>query len=275
MWPFESSRQETLRIGRLAIERWRGAPGQLECVASHALAAPLTASRWSGLGAALNALHADKPASPVTLLLESACMPVIAVEAGAALWKPEQMLALARHRLHALHAESGPPAPDWDIRIDYRAGDPAALAFCMAPSLRQALLDAATAAGFTCRRLLPALAWGLGAIRPVARHHGWLAWEEQDRTLLAGVRAGTVHSLNAAALRTTDGASVLRQVASERMRRGVLQLDVPVLATRWHGAADSPASRAGAGVAWFDLDRGSAPGAVAASALPRRVAAQP
>lgn len=269
MWPFEPSRQETLRIGRFAAERWRGAPGRLEHVASHALPPTPPGSarggRGSAFGEALGALYADKPATSITVLLESACMPVMAVEAGASLWRPEQMLALARHRFAALHGEPGAVAADCDVRLDYRAGDPTALAFCLPPSLRAALLEAGVAAGLRVRRVLPAFAWGLASIGPVARHQGWLAWQEQDRMLLAQVRKARVSSLDAAAAPAIESTALLQRVASACVRRGVLQVDAPILATRWRSdAGDPPAHAVDPRVTWLEI----APGPPATTSVP-------
>ena len=272
MWPLEPAARHHLRIGRHAVEHWVEKSRRLECVAmqplparSHAIA---QAGRWPDLEAALVALFVDQPKPGVTLLLESALMPVLLVEAGRELWRPAQMQALLRHRLDALYAQPGSASEPWETRIDFIAGEPTALGFGIQASLKTALVAACAAAQVECRRMLPALAWGLDRLdlaRRVSAQRCWLGWTEQDRLLLAQIDAGRVMSLNAAAAPTVDSAAIERQVASEQFRQGAPR-EGKVLATRWNAQQRPGLVKAASiadAVSWIDIGQ---PGLATASA---------
>jgi len=274
VWPLESSAREYLRVGRESLERWSGRSGRLDCVAHHELPARAyehaATAPGAELQAALRVLYADKPLCGVTLLVESALMPTLLLEAGLELWTPTQMTMLLRHRLSSLYAKPGATTAAWDVRIDFLAGESHGLGFGMDSSLRYTLVQACSSAGIKCRALLPALAWGLNRLQSMRYfpERGWLAWAEQDRLLLTRVEAGRVRSLNAAAMLTTDSSTIMRQIEIEQLRCGVPPAEA-IVATTWNA---SPAGQRSTteGLIWLDIGREVEPRAAPDSALSRK-----
>ncbi len=266
MWPLEPSSREYLRVGGKSIERWMGTASRLDCIASHPLLRrsheSMRSANWPELEAGLRTVYADKPRSAVTLLLESALMPALLLEAGPELWAPAQVQALLQHRLVALYGAPGEPPDAWDTRIDHLAGEQFTLGFGLRTSLKHTILSACASVGIDCRRLLPAFAWGLSRLngaKELPERRGWLGWAEQDRLLLAHLESGRAVTLNAAARIATDSAAIVRQVETERVRCGLAQSG-PIVATRWSNASHDAgmATRTiGQAVTWIDIGHGT------------------
>ena len=257
MWQRKRSPRHYVRIGRHAIERWVDRSSGLECVDLRTLPEggmpPTTADIDTGLRAILQ----DPTRTRVTLLLESALMPALLIEAGADLWRPTQIQSLLRHRLDALYTQPGKQAHAWETRVDFAAGEPAALGFGLPATLKDTLGQACASARVDCRGMLPALAWGLdrlGATRQLRAPQGWLGWAEQDRLLLVNFRRNRVTELNAAAVRIADSTAIQRQVAGECVRRGFSHEGV-VVATRWDAHSVNEVPSGTDSVTWVDIGR--------------------
>ena len=263
MWPLEPSSREYLRICRDGVERWTGRSAPLEFVAHCAVPARAyvlaAAGQRADLETSLRGLYAEAPRSAVTLLVETALMPALLIEAGAELWSPSQMRTLLRHRLNHLYAKPNSPVEAWDTRIDFVAGESHGLGFGMRTSLRHALVHSCASVGIECRALLPALAWGLHRLRSsrqLTARGTWLCWAEQDRRLLARIEAGRVRTLNAAAGLARDSSGVAKQIKIEQSRWGLASTTGVILATDWNSNAAPAAARKGTsgdGVSWVDI----------------------
>lgn len=255
MWRLRrSSVREVLRIGRVAVERWKELPGGLACVASQPL--PLNpAYRLAQLPQAIETLFGQGGVSArVTVILESAWLPMMLVETGYAVWRRAEVEALLRHRFALLHDEPLNPVRDWDIRLDHHAGSPQALGYGFSPHLREALADAARRVGHEWESLLPAWVWGWQ--RALPRRHlssqiGHWAWEEQDRMLLGSFEKGRLVALNAAALPCGNTESLLREVQTHAVRSGLPTSELSVVATTWQAAEELPVHTEG--VVWQGL----------------------
>lgn len=268
MWPLDRmSVTEYLRIGRHSVDRWAGSSLTLSLVDSCALPAD------SGLDAdnllpALRALYPNRPQAVVTVLLESAWLPLLLVEAGPALWTSAQVEPLLRHRLDMIHGTTRASTSGWDLRVDYRPGERFALGYGMPPLLKQALADTGDALGLEWAALLPAFAWGLDRLRPT-RHwsgrSGWWVWPEQDRLLVARITSNRVVALNAGASCSDDPAQITHLVDVERLRCGLPASVEPIGAATWAPARfpTNPTDRVGwiaiAGRSQAHADPGTVP----------------
>jgi hypothetical protein len=145
---------------------------------------------------------------------------------------------LARHRLAQLHLPPGVPADDWGLRLDHRPGDVHAMGYGLAPSTRQAVLDAMTAAGRRAASLQPAWAWARQRLarRGSGLRTGWWGWVEQDRALLGRLERGRVTALNAGAPVPGDEGELARLFAVEAARCGLREGDAALM-TRWQDLA--------------------------------------
>jgi len=254
VWPFSrSSEGECLRIGRHAVERWKSVDGGLVLQAEHALPRDAT-PQPQDLGAAIQALYPGASETPITLILESAWLPVMWVDTGATVQRAAQLEALVRHRFGLHYSDSADPVANWELRIEHRAGSGHALAYGLAPQLKQALLEAVRASGLASVALSPALSWGLDRLRPAktwARATGWWLWPEQDRTLVARLVGDAVMGFNPGAALAIDEAALLRLVEAEGVRLGVTSTAEPIAAATW--VAAPRAARIGGRLAWFEL----------------------
>jgi hypothetical protein len=269
VWPLDRPRSnECLRIGRHAVERWKGVEGTLSLQSEHALP-QVAAPQPQHLTGAIKALYSTVPPAPVTLVLESAWLPVMLVDTGAALLRAAQIDALVRHRFCQHYSDGPHPVAAWELRIEHRAGSRYAFAYGMTPRLKQTLIDAAHAVGLEWAAMTPALAWGMERLRSakaLPRLNGWVAWPEQDRTLLVRVVSNEVGGFNAGAARVSDEPGLLRLIDAESVRLGVESLE-PVVAATWVPVPRAP--RSGERVTWRDV-RGQG-GLSIAPALPTAI----
>lgn len=256
MWPFDqhfdrrSNSAEALRLGRQTLERWAEGPrGTLSLVASQ----PWTfnpADPTAGLVDALRALGMGEAKGRVTLLLESAWLPVVLADTGAVMLRATQVEALIRHRLGLNFASSHSPVSSWELRIEQRAGAPYAVAFGLAPHIKQGVLAAGESVGVTWHSLQPALSWAAQHLRPALRHAWWVL-AEQDRLLVAQISGGEMVSLNPGAETVHDEAGVLRLIESEAVRCGMPPDELPIVVSYWPGSMPQlPASKR---VTWWPL----------------------
>jgi len=250
VWPLSrSSTHECLRFGLLAAERWAGQGGALKRVASVALPAHAI-NEPECLGAALSELCVGKPQGKVSLVLESAWLPLVLVGVGDTLLAPTEAQALMRHRLGSNHGSQGDELSAWDIRVDYRAGERFALGYGLAPHVRQVLLSAAELAGLQLCGLVPAFTWGWQRLQSPLKT-GWWVWPEQDRMLLARVEGGRLVAFNPAASLVDTGPAVEQLVHAEAARWGLLANAGTVTVASWHSPAQLPARSPG--LTWRSL----------------------
>jgi hypothetical protein len=238
----QPSSREVLRLGRVAVERWQEVPGGLVCVATRPLAADAV-DRFEELPSAIEALFGASKGAHVTVVVESAWLPVMRVETGPAVWRRAEVEALLRHRLGLLYDEPSDPVREWDMRIDHRAGESWALGYGFSPRLREALAEAARLTGHEWASLSPAWAWGWQRMRP-QRHWagktGHWAMHEQDRMLLGSFEAGRLIALNAAATVCDSSESLMQELVSHGARSGLAPVEWPCAATTWRAAGDLP-----------------------------------
>lgn len=261
MWPLKRAPiGECLRIGRHAVQRWQAVDGTLSLLSEHALPQD-AAPNSQRLAEALGALYPTSSGKPITVLLESAWLPVTLVDTGPILLRATQVEALARHRFGLHYADSNDPVAAWDLRIEHRAGSRHALAYGLPPSVKQTLVDAARTLGLEWAAMTPAMAWELERLRPSRtwpRSDGWLLWPEQDRTLVARIESNELCGLNPGAQRADDEPDLLRLVDAECVRLGVVSIAAQIVAAIW---GPVPRTARGGRVTWFDVRGQAAPGA--------------
>jgi hypothetical protein len=255
---------DVLRIGRMAVERWADRRGGLRRVAAVPLAVE-PATKFAQLGEAIRSLLAGGAGPQVHAVLESAWVPVMLVETGTAVWRPADVEALLRHRMGLLYDEPADPVAAWDVRVDHRAGERHALGYGFSPRLREALAEAASAAGCEWSSLMPAWAWGWRRVRPDrgwTKGQGHWAWHEQDRLLIGSFDAGRPVALNAAAPACHRADDLMQAVTAHRVRTGQSGTEAHVAATAW--TCDGPPPPSTKQVAWHVLAAADASAKVAA-----------
>ena len=124
MWPFDrigrGPDNEVLRIGRIAAERWARSSAGLTVTASAAL--PTGRSlKPSDLAPAIAELYRDKPSAGISLVLESAWLPIMLVDTGTSVLSTRQIQMLVRHRLGP-HVQLRAPSGQRSYDVD-RVGD--------------------------------------------------------------------------------------------------------------------------------------------------------
>lgn len=245
MWLLER-RRDVVRIGRAQVEWWACEPEGLVLRAQQPLdgaAVGDVAALEAALSQVLDRTGADgslrKPSPRLDAVLESAWLPVLALDIGQALWSRRQLEALLRHRLGQLYGEREVQA--WDLQLDHRAGDAHGLGYGLAPVVKQAVDRAVAAAGVRLASLQPALAWGWQRLKTHRRRRrtGWWLWLEQDRSLVGRVECSRLSLLNAGAPVPCDGAQALRLIEIEAVRQGVSETQLSGVVAGWahaHGA---------------------------------------
>ena len=253
MWPLERNAvHECVRVGRHAVERWAGSRAALALVGHQALPAA-AAPQPTDLVTALLGLYVDKPSVKVTLVLESAWLPLMLADTGVAL-ETTEVEALLRHRLGMQYADDGDPVSGWDLRVEHRVGDRFALGYGLPSGLKRSLVEAAHGIGLEWAALLPAFAWGRDRLRPTrgwAGRSGWWVWPEQDRTLLGRLVDDRVVALNAGAA-ISDGLGVVEGlVDAERARQGMASSTDAIGIATW--GVPPPGARDDGRATYFDI----------------------
>lgn len=216
MWPLER-RRDVVRVGRGRVERWQPATDGLVLCDQRVIAAH-DGPNPEVLRAALQDLLGANIAGSADIVLESAWLPLMLLNVGTAPWSTAKLQALLRHRLGELYGKASVDA--WNLLLDYRPGDAKALGYGLAPGIKQAVVDAASATGQKLASVQPAFQWAARRLKPQRRTEGWWLWLEQDRALLARVRQGRVVALNAAAPLPRDEADSARLANIEARRLG-------------------------------------------------------
>ena len=225
-----------VRIGRAAVEHWAPTDGGLTLRASVVLPVH-SVQQPEQVGVALQELCEVRPTGPVTLLFESAWLPVMLVDLGSRLWSVGQLEALLRHRLDLLYGADAESSSTWALRLLHHAGDCHAVGYGLQPSVLQAVRSAAEALNVVWAGLLPASAWGWQRVQPVLPRKeggGWWVWPEQDRNLLVRVRNNRWAGLHAGAAPDSDEQSIKQAIAAECVRLGVSNSREPITAAHWH-----------------------------------------
>jgi hypothetical protein len=269
VWPFER-RHDVLRIGRECVELWAWTARGLvlrdhEQLAARAFDAAVVSAAVAML------LVRTRPgfSSTMDVVLESAWLPTMPIEPGPALLSRVQVEALLRHRITQVYGPVDELGGAWELMVDHRAGDRSGLGFALSSSLRTALLDAAVTSKRKVASMQPAFAWGRSRLRGSAAREGWLLWAEQDRSLLALMRGGRVHALNAAAPTVTTSEQAVRLARIEALRQGITANDAPMVVAGWQESTASTARGLASGVSWISvaappsMERASGAGRVA------------
>jgi hypothetical protein len=253
VWPFER-RHDALRVGRERIELWAWTAHGLALRDREPLAArAFDAMAVKAVVAVLMAREQLNSPRPIDFVIESAWLPVMPIEPGPALLSRVQVEALLRHRITQVYGPADELGGAWEFMVDHRAGDRFGLGFALSSSLRIALLDAATASKRKVASMQPAFAWGRSRVRSSAAREGWLLWAEQDRSLLAFIRGGRIHALNAAAPAVTTSEQAVRLARIEALRQGITANDAPVVVAGWQETTSSAVRELASGVAWFSV----------------------
>lgn len=231
MWPLER-KHDLVRIGRDRVEHWSREGRQFALRGQRPIECGSPPSP-EGLAAALRPLLEDmraiqgKAAAAVDVVLESTWLPVLLLDTGDPLWSRSRTEALLQHRLAQLHGRPG-AADGWELQLQHDAAGAQVLGYGLAPSVRQAVVEAAAAAGQPLASLQPALAW---AWRRLKRHRpgrsrrepggAWWLWVEQDRCLVTHLAGGRVMVLNAGAPLPGDDPQCAELVRIEGVRQGL------------------------------------------------------
>jgi hypothetical protein len=242
VWPHDlklARRCDVVRVGRERVERWADA------VEGLVLRGQCAVDSTKGLNAealrvALRSLlgeRVDEPARRADVVIESSWLPLMLLQTGTALLSAGKVQALLRHRLGELYG----PVDEWDLDLDYRPGDRWAVGYGLAPSVKQAVAEAAADAGLKLASMQPAFQW---AARRLERADGWWIWLEQDRTLISRIERDRVVALNAAAPPARDEAHGAQLAGIEARRHGLVEQDVNVVAAGWSAPWVSVAAEA-------------------------------
>lgn len=243
MWQLSRlARQECVRVGRCAIERWTTSKLGLTLVATCAL--PTNAVDTPDcLLDALKCLYSSKPTSKVILLLESAWLPLLVADTGGLLWSVAQTESLVRHRLDTLYGGGAEDVSKWDVRLDWRAGDRFALGYGLPPRAKQFLLEAGERAGIRPDALMPAFSWGWRRLRPCqtwSGRTGWWLWPEQDRLLVGRIERNRLVAIHPSAPVSDTVAAVERLVDGESVRNGAGAQREQIIVAAWRQASRLP-----------------------------------
>jgi len=241
VWPLRRRAHPVIRVCRERVELWTREADGLVLTAQQTLESPAS---LAALEPALMALLTGNPRAAnaaFDVVLESAWLPVLPLDAGTALWSSAQMKALLTHRLAQVYAEENGPTT-WLQQLDYRPGDAHGVGYALAPSVNDALACTAIATECRWRSLQPAFRWGWDTLvrrrrdLPAKTWTCWV-WLEQDRALAAMVHKRRIVALNPAAGLPRDEAALMRLAVGEALCWGVDPNEVRVVAAGWQTQA--------------------------------------
>jgi hypothetical protein len=161
---------------------------------------PPHGEEWRGAVDALPQVLAQHAAHDVSVVVADQFVRYVLLPWNAAFKNDDQWMALARHRLGAVH---GAPAADWDVRLTETAPQGPRLACAVDRDLIRALAGNLAAAG---ARLVSAQPFLVTAFNRIRRRIGngscWLVVEEPGRLTLALIQRGVWTAIRS---RRSDG----------------------------------------------------------------------
>jgi len=173
------------------------------------------------------------------VVIESAWLPVIAIDTRRQLLTPAELEALLKHRLEHTYLDGSADSQGWETRLSHRPGDDVGVGYALDTRLRRLILAQLASCHVRVLSIQPAFAWGWALSAQDRRRvcagspakSVWWFWEEGDRHLAALADKTRVRVLNVAAPRSVehDAASL---ASREALRHGIVQADLPVLTSR-------------------------------------------
>lgn len=247
MWPLSRRSGPLLRLCRDRAEFWIRQGEEFVCAAHEGIAKNAVAAMAETLVALLtrDEVAACSTNDDIDIVIESAWLPVLPLEAGPTLWSTPQMTALMRHRLTQIYAGEGSVAGPWTLRLDYRPGDRHGLGYALAAEVGEAFAQVASTSRRRWRSLQPALHWGWGQFASQrrgatrAKHGACWIWIEQDRALVALLQKDGIAALNPGAMVPRDEAELMRLATREALRAGLEQADLAVVVAGWQVGTNS------------------------------------
>lgn len=280
MWPLKRQ-ADVVRVGRNRVEYWTGSAHGLALRGKQALdcaEGPGASALAAGLGTLLQTMSSvqGEPVAKRTVkhaidvVFESAWLPIMLIEAADSLWSRKALEALLRHRLAQIYNDPSHPVAAWDLQLDHRPGDARSLGYGLVPSVKQATIDAVTAAGLRLASLQPVFAWGWQQLGPqVRRSCRWWLWLEQDRSIVCHFdERAQLDALNTGAPVAEDTAQCLRLIEIEALRQGLPAQELHGSVVDWREAPYLP------GGAGDRLARVSVVAAGAATSFPAKTPLQ-
>jgi hypothetical protein len=194
--------------------------------------------------------QADLKGCRLDVVIESAWLPVVAIETRKQLLNQVELDALLRHRLQHARLDGSTAAPEWETRFVHQPGDELALGFAIDLRLKDLLVEQFGSRQARTLSIQPAFTWGWDASVGQRREacmasstgSTWWLWEESDRTLaaLAGRRHVRVMNVAAPLLGRQDAKTLAKR---EALRSGVQQADTSAVVGGWDGASSRPDPR--------------------------------
>jgi hypothetical protein len=153
-----------------------------------AVQAQPSAVEWRAAVEAIPGVLASHRNHEVSIVLADQFVRYALLPWNAALKTPAQWLALARHRLAAVH---GAAAADWDVKLTETAASGPRLACAVDRALVEAIAAVFTAANVRLVSVQPFLVAAFNRIRRTVGHGScWLVVEEPGRLTLAFIQRG-------------------------------------------------------------------------------------
>jgi hypothetical protein len=228
-----------LRLCRDRVEWW--APGQASL--EHRGASLIEGESGSDLvpleqamRSLLEAHRADLEGCRLDVVIESAWLPVVAIDTRRQLMSSTELDALLKHRIEHTYRDGSASPQSWDTRLSHQPGDDLAVGFAIDVRLKRMLLAQLASCQARALSMQPAFTWGWDQSRQERREackgapakSVWWLWEESDRTLAALAGKGQVRVLNVAAPQAAqqDAVTIARR---EALRHGIAHADLPVL----------------------------------------------
>ena len=174
------------------------------------------------------------------VVIESAWLPIIAIDTRRQLLSQVELDALLKHRIEQTYGDGSVSAQVWETRLMHRPGDDLAIGFALDPRLKELIVDRFASGEVRVLSIQPAYAWGWEVSVPDRRKaclasadkSVWWLWEESDRTLVSLADRKQVRALNvAAALLGQQDARVLPK--REALRHGLMPCDAAALVGSW------------------------------------------
>jgi hypothetical protein len=170
---------------------------------------------------ALSELHRPE----LTVVLSNHFVRYAVLPANGALKRAEEWLALARHRLAAVH---GAAAADWAVRVSAAAPGGERIACAADAALVEALKARVNECGARLASVQPNLMTSFNALRKsIGEQSCWLVIKESGRLTLALIENGAWRAIRSR--RMGDGWSTLREILEREC--AVLALDQPYTRT--------------------------------------------